>query len=65
MIISEERYCIASKDFPLRFYDRDGCELNVFNHHMLMTKQDCEYELGMFDEPEEFQILKVKATYEF
>lgn len=65
MKISEEKYCIASKNFPLKFYDRDGRELDFFNHYILMSEQDCEYEIDIFDEPEKLQILKVKVTYEF
>lgn len=65
MIISEEKYCIASKEFPLKFYDNKGYEYDVFNRYILMDKKDCEYELNEYDEPEEYQILKVQVSYEF
>lgn len=64
MIISEEKYCIASKSFPLKFM-QDGEEYDSIDDIVLMTKESCEYELSTYDEPEEFQILKVKVTYEF
>ena len=64
MIISEEKYCIASKSFPLKFY-RCGNETDVLEHDVLMNKESCEHELSTYDEPEEFHILKVKVTYEF
>ena len=64
MIIFEEKYCIISKEFPLRFY-RDGNEIDTLEHDMLMSKEDCEYELSTYDEPENFRILKVQVNYEF
>ena len=64
MIISEEKYCIVSKEFPLKFY-RCGNETDIFEHDVLMGKESCEYELSTYDEPEEFHILKVKVSYEF
>ena len=30
-----------------------------------MSKEMCEDELGTYEEPEEFHILKVQVTYEF
>lgn len=64
MIISEEKYCIVSKEFPLKFYC-DGEGTDVLKHNVLMSKENCEYELSTYDDPEEFHILKVKVTYEF
>lgn len=64
MIIYEEKYCIASKDFPLKFYHY-GNEIDVFEQNMLMSKEDCEYELSTYDNPEGFHILKVQVRYEF
>ena len=64
MIISEEKYCIASKEFPLKFY-RCGNETDYFEHDLLRSKESAEDELNTYDEPEEYQILKVKVTYEF
>lgn len=64
MIISEEKYCIASKEFPLKFY-RCGNETDYFENDLLRSKESAEDELNTYDEPEEFQVLKVKVTYEF
>ena len=64
MIVSEEKCCIASKEFPLKFY-RDGYETDVMEYEVLMGSESCAHELSTYDEPEEFRILKVKVTYEF
>lgn len=64
MIIREEKYCIASKDFPLKFCN-NGEEMDCFEQAELMSKEDCEYELSTYDEPDKFQILKVQVEYEF
>ena len=64
MIISEEKYCIASKEFPLKFC-RCGNETDYFENDLLRSKESAEDELSTYDEPEKFQVLKVKVTYEF
>ena len=64
MIVTEEKYCIASKEFPLKFYI-DGNDTDYFTQEVLMSKEDCEYELSTYDEPDQLQILKVQVTYEF
>ena len=64
MIISKEKYCIASKSFPLKFY-RCGNEIDTLEDDVLRSKESCEDELKTYDEPEEFHILKVQVTYEF
>ena len=64
MIISEEKYCIASKEFPLKFY-RCGNETDYFHNDLLRSQESAEDELNTYDEPEKFQVLKVKVTYEF
>ena len=64
MIITEEKYCIASKEFPLRFY-RCGNETDVLEYDVLRSKESCEHELNTYDEPDQFHILRVKVTYEF
>lgn len=64
MIVKEEKYCIVSKTFPLKFY-RYGNETDYFENDLLMTKESCEYELSTYDEPERFNMLKVDVTYEF
>ena len=63
MIIKEEKYCIASKSFPLKFF-RCGNETDELDWDVLRSKESCEHELETYDEPCEFQILKVVVTYE-
>lgn len=63
MKIVKEKYCIASKSSPLMFYE-EGEEYDDIEDIYLTNKEDCERELKDFDYPEEFQILKVKVTYE-
>lgn len=64
MRVSKEKYCIASKLFPLMFYE-DGTEYDDIEDIYLTSKESAEDELNTYDEPEEFQVLKVKVTYEF
>ena len=66
MKMTKERYCIASKTFPLMFQDGEGYGCDDIEDAMLfLTKKTCEDELDIFDKPENFQILNVKVTYEF
>lgn len=66
MRITKEMYTIATKTFPLKFIYRDGNETDILDGDVLTNKETCEYELNeLFDEPEEYQILKVEVTYEF
>ena len=64
MIILNEKYCIVSKSFPLKFY-KHGNEFDTLEESLLMDKKSCEDELKIYDEPEDFCILKVRITYEF
>ena len=63
MIVSKEKYCITSKNFPLKFY-HCGEETDELGDDVLKSKEYCENELETYDEPEAFQILKVRVTYE-
>lgn len=65
MIIETEKYCIATKDFPLQFDDGEGNSVSDFRYAHLDSYEYMKSELEHFDEPENFQILKVKVTYEF
>lgn len=64
MIISQNHYCIASKAFPLMFYLRHGSETNRLDNECMMSYKECEMALKDFDEPEDYQILQVKVTFE-
>lgn len=66
MIIKNEKYTIATKDYPLTFDDGNGNPVDDLDDAYLdlsydNTKARLE---NCFDEPDEFQILKVCITYE-
>lgn len=64
MIITKEKYCIATKSFPLMFL-YGGTELDTLDDDVLtVSKEYCENELRTYDEPENYQILKVTVSYE-
>lgn len=65
MIIEEEKYCIATKSFPLEFDDGRGNMVNDFKDAYLSPYEMTEKYLSYYDEPDEYQLLKVKITYEF
>lgn len=64
MIIKKEKYCIASKTFPLKFFMFGVEHDSIDDSLLLVSKEECEEELKTYDEPEECQILKVVVTYE-
>lgn len=64
MIISRNKYCIASKSFPLKFYSYNGMELDELLYLNMMSYEKCETVLKEFDDPEKYQILQVKVTFE-
>lgn len=65
MKIEKTMHCIASKTFPLKFYDYNGCECeSMDDKNVLMTYAECTAQLEDYDEPEEYQILAVRITYE-
>lgn len=64
MKIVKEKYCIASKVFPLIFYE-EGEDYDDIEEVCLREKEKCENDLNTYyDFPEELQVLKVKVTYE-
>ena len=65
MKIEKTMHCIASKTFPLKFYDYNGneCE-SIDDKNVLMTYAECTTQLENYAEPEECQILAVRITYE-
>lgn len=64
MIISNKKYCVASKAFLLTFYIHNGSETNILDNDCMMSYKECEMTLKDFDEPENYQILQVKVTFE-
>lgn len=65
MIIENKKYVIATKSFPLEFHDGLGNMVSDFNDSHLGSFNEVKSELECFDEPDEYQILEVKVTYEF
>lgn len=49
MIISNEKYCIASNSFPLKFY-KHGNGFDALEESLLMDKKSCEDELKTYYE---------------
>ena len=65
MKIEKTMHCIASKTFPLKFYDYNGNECECLDdRNVLMTYAECEKDLKDYDESEDYQILAVRITYE-
>ena len=64
MKIKKEKYCIIRKSFPLEFM-QDGSAYDTIEEVVPMDREYCENELKTYGEPEEYQIIKVKITYEF
>ena len=65
MKVVKGKYFIASKSFPLMFYNDGKAYHSIEDACLFDDKKDCEYELSTYDEPEECLILKVLVTYEF
>lgn len=65
MIIENKKYVIATKTFPLKFDNGDGNNVSDFNDACLSSYDETKAELECFDEPDKYQILEVKVTYEF
>lgn len=65
MRVEKTMHCITSKTFPLKFYNYNGDERDsIDDDNVLMTYEECAAQLKYYDEPEEYQILAVKITYE-
>ena len=64
--ILKQKYAIATKDFPLEFDDgnENGVD-NIEEAHLYSDKEDADKILQNFDEPDEYQVIKVDVTYEF
>ena len=65
MIIESKKYAIATKGFPLLFDDGEGNNVSNFEEAFLSSYESTEAELKCCDEPDKYQILEVKVTYEF
>lgn len=65
MLIENKKYVIATKFFPLWFDDGTGKAVSDFKDAYLSSYDELKTKLEYFDEPENFQILEVRVTYEF
>lgn len=65
MVVEHTKYAIATKSFPLFFDDGEGNSVDTIEDAAIGSKEDCEAELKCFDEPENYQIIEVKVSYEF
>lgn len=65
MIVEKIKYVVATKDYPLCFSDSNGHFRSDFAKADLSTYELCESELRQMKNPENYQILQVKITYEF
>lgn len=64
--ILKQKYAIVTKNFPLKFHDSCGNEMdNIEDAYLYSSNDDAITALGNYDEPEEFHIIKVNITYEF
>lgn len=66
MKITNKKYVIATKDFPLEFDDGNGNRLdNIEDARLYNDMEDVNSVLQYFDDPDEHQIIQVNVTYEF
>lgn len=67
MITTNTRYVIATKQFPLLFDDGDGNMIDSIDYALLYERRDqAQYRIDKaFDEPENYQVLCIKVTFEF
>lgn len=63
MIISQYWWCVANKEFPIKFYQSDGNEVDEINFDCLMYKEECELFINHCDKPDNMQIVLVKVRY--
>lgn len=68
MIITEERYVIATRDFPLEFDDGYGNNVDDIRDAKKYKKiDDAAQEINNYDEDcrEQYEVRKVVISYEF
>ena len=66
MKITNKKYVIATKDFPLEFDDGNGNRLdNIEDARLYNDMEDVNSVLQYFDDPDGHQIIQVNVTYEF
>lgn len=64
--ILKQKYAIVTKDFPLEFDDGNENSVdNIEEAHLYSDKEVADKILQNFDEPDEYQVIKVDVTYEF
>jgi hypothetical protein len=64
MIISQYWWCVANKEFPIKFYQSDGNEVDEINFDCMMDKEECELFIKHCDEQDNLRIIPVRVSYE-
>lgn len=64
MIISQYWWCVVNKEFPIKFYQSDGNEVDEINFDCMMAKEECELFIKHCDEHDELRIVPVRVSYE-
>lgn len=67
MKITDKKYVIVTKNFPLRFKKANGDNVdNIEKACFYYNVEDADYVLThLLDEPDEHQVINVDITYEF
>ena len=67
MKITDKKYVIVTKNFPLRFKRSNGDNVdNIEKSCFYYNVEDANYVLThLLDGPDEYQVIKVDITYEF
>ena len=67
MKVTNEKYVIVTKDFPLKFDSANGDNVdNIEGACFYHSAEDADYVLThSFYEPDKYQAIKVYITYEF
>lgn len=64
--ILKQKYAIVTKDFPFEFDDGNENSVdNIGEAHLYSDKEVADKILQNFDEPDEYQVIKVGVIYEF
>ena len=64
MIISQYWWCVANKEFPIKFYQSDGSEVDEINFDCMMDKEECGLFIKHCDEQDNLRIIPVRLSCE-
>lgn len=66
MKITNEKYAIVTKNFPLEFDDGNENSVDrIEEAYLYGDKEEADKILQHFDEPDKHQVIEVDVTYEF